>query len=501
MKKILISWIGRTDLRAVTEGESVGLGPIAQAVRAKPFDQIVLLNNFPEAEVKPYLRWLDGIKSLPVSTRQVTLTSPTNFAEIYEAAADTVHQCSTAGGADVQLTFHLSPGTPAMAAVWILIAAGRYPAELIESSREEGIKTVTIPFEISAEYLPRLREKQDLRILENLAALPPNAPAFEEIIHQSDAMKRVVERARRVAPRNLPVLIEGESGTGKELLARAIHVGGLTPKGPFVAVNCGAIPENLMESEFFGHKKGSFTGAATDRKGHFLEADGGTLFLDEIGELPLAMQARLLRALQQGEVTPVGASKPVPFKTRIIAATNRNLMDEVADGRFREDLFYRLAVATLRLPPLRERQGDSGLLIDKLLAQVNAELAGATAKPLTLTTGARALLLAHSWPGNVRELLNTLHRVAAWCEGASISTEEMREAILPTRTSKQVQGNDSAPLTADFCLQDVLADISKTYLEKGMKQAGGNKTRAAKLLGLPNYQTLDNWLKKYGVKG
>ncbi|MEI6206793.1 MAG: sigma-54 dependent transcriptional regulator [Desulfuromonadales bacterium] len=500
MNKILISWIGRTDLRAVKEGETVGLGPIAQAVRVLSFDRIVLLNNFPEAEVKPYIDWLRGIKKVSVSARQVTLASPTNFAEIYEAASGSVQQCSADFGSDIELTFHLSPGTPAMAAVWILIAAGQYPAELIESSREQGVNTVTIPFEIAAEYLPRLREKQDLLIRERFAALPPNAPAFEEIIHQSDPMKRVVERARRVAPRNLPVLIEGESGAGKELLARAIHVGGLTPNGPFVAVNCGAIPENLIESEFFGHRKGAFTGAATDRKGHFVEADGGTLFLDEIGELPLAMQARLLRALQQGEVTPVGASKPAPFKTRIIAATNRNLMDEVAEGRFREDLFYRLAVATLRLPPLRERQGDVGLLIDKLLAQVNAELAGGSAKSLTLSPGARALLLGHAWPGNVRELLNTLHRVAAWCDDATISADEMREAILPARLTKQGQDNDSAPIVEGFSLPDILGAISKKYLEKAMKQAGGNKTKAAKLLGLPNYQTLDNWLKKYGVE-
>ena len=296
MKKILVSWIGRTDLRAVKESEIVGLGPIAQAVRAVSFDHVVLLNNFPASEARPYLHWLQGIRNISVASRQIKLSSPTNFAEIYEAATVAVQACCADYGSDINFTFHMSPGTPAMAAVWILIAAGRHPAQLIESSREQGIKTVTIPFEIAAEYLPRLRERQDLLVQERFAALPPNEPAFEMIIHQSDSMKRVVKRARRVAPRNLPVLIEGESGTGKELLARAIHFGGLAPSGPFVAVNCGAIPENLMESEFFGHKKGSFTGAATDRKGHFLEADGGTLFLDEIGELPLAIQARLLRA-------------------------------------------------------------------------------------------------------------------------------------------------------------------------------------------------------------
>ncbi len=203
-----------------------------------PFEQLVLLNNFPEVQLKQYLHWLQSIKNIPVSTSQISLTSPTNFAEIYEAAADTVQKCSSDFGVDIDMTFHLSPGTPAMAAVWILIAAGRYPAQLIESSREQGVNNVTIPFEIAAECLPRLRENQDLRIQERCAAIPPNLPAFEEIIHQSDSMKRLVEGARRVAPRNLPVLIEGESGTGKELLARAIHVGGLTPSGSFVAVNC-----------------------------------------------------------------------------------------------------------------------------------------------------------------------------------------------------------------------------------------------------------------------
>jgi len=500
MKNILISWVGRTDLTAATSSTTVGLGPIAQAVKSCSFDRIVLISDYPENDVHSYTRWLQGIKNLPAEVTFATLSSPTHFSDIYQTAVKAIESVHKAYGPNIALTYHLSPGTPAMAAVWILIAAGRYPAELIESSREQGVKSVTIPFEIAAEYMPRLREKQDQRIQECLAALPPNAPAFEEIIFQSESMKRVVERARRVAPRNLPVLIEGESGTGKELLARAIHVGGLAISGPFVAVNCGAIPENLMESEFFGHKRGAFTGAATDRKGHFVEADGGTLFLDEIGELPLAMQARLLRALQLGEVTPVGASKPVPFKARIIAATNRNLLDEVADGRFREDLFYRLAVATLRLPPLRERQGDIGLLIDMLLAQVNTEHVIGNSSPLQLSPGGRSLLLAHSWPGNVRELLNTLYRVAAWCEGSTISAADMREAILPARPLRQEPDNDSDSIADGFSLPDILAGISKKYLKKSMKLAGGNKARAARLLGLPNYQTLDNWLKKYGLE-
>jgi transcriptional regulator with PAS, ATPase and Fis domain len=186
-------------------------------------------------------------------------------------------------------------------------------------------------------------------------------------------MDRLIQRARRVAIRNVSVLIEGESGTGKELLARAIHRASPRKDRPFIAVNCGAIPAELVESELFGHEKGAFTGATQQRTGHFEAADGGTLFLDELGELPGPAQVKLLRTLQEGEVVRLGSSKPTKVDVRIIAATNRTLTEEIASGRFREDLFYRLAVAVLKLPPLRERSGDLGVLIDHLLAQVNRE--------------------------------------------------------------------------------------------------------------------------------
>ena len=186
-------------------------------------------------------------------------------------------------------------------------------------------------------------------------------------------MVRLVEKAQQVALRNVPVLLEGESGTGKELFARAIHQHSPRRDEPFIAVNCGAIPQNLVESELFGHEKGAFTGANAPRKGHFESAHGGTLFLDEIGELPKDMQVRLLRVLQEGEVVRLGASRPISLDVRIVAATNRTLIEEVGEGRFREDLFYRIAVAYLKLPPLRERPGDLGLLIDHLIEQINRE--------------------------------------------------------------------------------------------------------------------------------
>ncbi|MCB0266468.1 MAG: sigma-54 factor interaction domain-containing protein, partial [Calditrichaeota bacterium] len=201
------------------------------------------------------------------------------------------------------------------------------------------------------------------------------APEFSDIIHRSPVMRRVIERAQKVAPRSVPILIEGESGTGKEMLARAIHRASPRRDNPFIAVNCGAISKELAESEFFGHKKGAFTGADSDRIGYFKAADGGTLFLDEIGELSLELQVKLLRVLQEQQVVRVGTAKAEPVDVRIIAATNRTLADEVVAKRFRDDLFYRIAVALIKLPPLRIRKGDFTLLVDHLLNRFNAESA------------------------------------------------------------------------------------------------------------------------------
>src|SRR5581483_8539743 len=247
----------------------------------------------------------------------------------------------------LDLVLHLSPGTPAMAAVWIILAKTRFPAKLIESSRQHGIRTASVPFEISADFLPDLLRRPDEELERLSAGLPPEAPEFADIVHRGAGMKRVILRSRRVAARSVPVLIEGETGTGKELLARAIHQASPRKGRPFVAVNCGAIPGELVESELFGHEKGAFTGATAQRKGHFQETDGGTLFLDEVGELPKPAQVKLLRALQEGEVVPIGSSRPVKVDVRLIADTNRSLVQDVAAGQFREDLFHRLAVAVL----------------------------------------------------------------------------------------------------------------------------------------------------------
>ena len=270
---------------------------------------------------------------------------------------------------------------------------------------------------------------------------------------------------------------------------------------PFIAVNCGAMPPDLVESELFGHEKGAFTGADRRRKGYFEAADAGTLFLDEIGELPAPAQVKLLRVLQDGKVDRIGATRPVQVDVRVVAATNRTLTHEVARDRFREDLFYRLAVAVLKLPPLRERPGDLGLLVDRLLEQVNEESASEPDyKKKQLSPAARNILLQHSWPGNVRELLNTLRRAAIWSGATTLEAADLRDALLP---APQDQGPDKVldrALGDGFSLPGLLGDVARHYLARAMKESGGNKTRAARLVGLSSYQTLTNWLSKYGVK-
>jgi DNA-binding NtrC family response regulator len=499
MNRTLLAWIGMTDIRAARGEEGPNLGPIGAAVADQGFSRIELLSNYPGSDNAGYLKWLRGQTNIPISLHTVRLSSPTNFREIHEQAVKVLEKLRADHGSSLDLVFHLSPGTPAMAAVWIILSKTRFPAELIESSKQDGVRTVSLPFDISAEFLPELLRRPDEELERLTAGLPPESAAFADIVHQSRQMKRVLAMARRVAVRSVPVLIEGESGTGKELLARAIHRESPRHEKPFVAVNCGAIASELVESELFGHEKGAFTGAHRKRDGHFIKADGGTIFLDEIGELTLPAQVKLLRVLQEQEITPVGSSQARKIDVRVISATNRNLIGEVARGAFREDLFYRLAVFVLSLPPLRERQGDVGLLLDSLLERLNEQSARELGmEHKKLSPGARNLLLQHHWPGNIRELQNTLLRAAVISSGARITDEDVRFAIFPTALNQQ-DNILNRPLGNGFSLQQTVSDVVRHYLRRALTEAGGNKSEAARLVGLPSYQTLTNWLTKYDI--
>ena len=499
MKEILICWIGFADLKASAGKENVGLGPIAQAATSLSFDEIHLISDRPESEDAAYIKWLNSKYASKIILHKTELSSPTHFGEIYESAVKVLEEAKRRSSEDITLTFHLSPGTPAMAAVWIILSKTRYPATLIESSIEKGVKVASVPFDISAEFIPDLLRGPDSRLEKLSAGLPPEAPEFENIIHRSRVMSRVITKARHIAPRSVPVLIEGETGTGKELLARAIHEASPRKGRPFLAVNCGAIPSELIESELFGHEKGAFTGANKQKIGYFEASNTGTLFLDEIGELPMSAQAKILRVLQEKKITRIGATQPIKFDVRIIAATNRNLIDEVAAGHFRSDLFYRIVVAVLKLPPLRERSGDINLLIDRLLDQINKEsIEEPGYKHKKISAAAKNLMLQHAWPGNVRELQNTLTRAAIWSVDPSIDIQDISEAMLPIININ----NDKLlykPIINGINLPKLMEKLAQHYLKRALNEARGNKTKATELVGLPSYQTFSNWLKKYHV--
>ncbi|RJP27764.1 MAG: AAA family ATPase [Candidatus Omnitrophota bacterium] len=503
MNRILLAWIGITDIRAAAGELGNSLGPIGQAVVDRSFGSICLLSDHDQKIGHDYVQWLKGKTSAEIQIQHTKLSSPTHFGEIYEVVLSAISHLKNKNNHNLfHLTYHLSPGTPAMAAVWILVSKTSHPAELIESSPGHGVKTVSFPFDISADYLPELSPKADDEIIRLTQGLPPEAVEFDAIVHRCKEMKRLIARSRRVAVHEVPVLIQGESGTGKELLARAIHASSQRPKGPFVSVNCGAIPFELFEAEFFGHTKGAFTGASHAREGYLESANGGTLFLDEIGELPVSAQVKLLRALQEGIFQKIGSTKSIQVNVRIITATNRNLLEQVAAGRFRGDLFHRLAVGVLQLPPLRERKGDLNVLIDHILARINRECSTQAGwRDKNISASARNLMHQHPWPGNIRELFNALSRAVIWSPGDTIQTEDIQEALLPV--SEKQNGNGmilNRNLGEGLKIGDILGMVSQHYLKRALAEANGNKTLAAKLVGLPNYQTFSNWMKKYGVE-
>ena len=313
---------------------------------------------------------------------------------------------------------------------------------------------------------------------------------FDAIIGESAPMQRVYMLIDRVKDIDTNVLITGESGTGKELVARAIHNAGKRYRERFVVVNCAAIPENLLELEFFGYKRGAFTGAMQDKKGKLEQADNGTLFLDEIGDMPLGLQSKLLRALQDKEFTPVGGSTPIKVDTRILAATNRDLPALIAEGRFREDMYYRLNVMEIKLPPLRERQGDIVILCNYLLGKFSAELN----KPIrAITPEAKEMLERLPYPGNVRQLANILEYACILCQDGVISKEDFPEYV--TRSDGAGPSGDSID---DYLSSHSLKDIEKRAIEATLQRCGGKRVATAAQLGISKRGLL-NKLKEYGV--
>ena len=326
---------------------------------------------------------------------------------------------------------------------------------------------------------------RDVTREQNLAREARKLHSFSGIIGKSDEMLDIYELIRDLADSNVPVLVQGESGTGKELVAAAIHNEGSRSDRLFVPVNCGALPESLLESELFGHVKGAFTGAIRDKKGRFELADGGTIFLDEIGDIPPSMQVKLLRALQEGAFERVGSEKTIRVNVRLISATNKNLTDEIAAGRFREDLFYRLSVVPVHLPPLRERSGDIPLLVNHILKQ---ELKNTGKKDIVIAPETMDIMISHEWPGNVRELQNWIQFALVKCRESSILPEHLPPAA---GTGAEGTGNRKSKRKKKL-------DAAK--VREALRNTGGNKVAAASRLGVSR-ATLYRFIDDTGITG
>jgi DNA-binding NtrC family response regulator len=358
-------------------------------------------------------------------------------------------------------------------------------ATAIEAVRAGAFDYISKPFDIGEikKTVQRALDQAGTHTVVTTAAV--DVPSGE-LIGRTPAMLAVYNQIARAADSVVPVLIVGESGTGKELVARALHRNSRRAARPFVAINCGAITDTLLESELFGHARGSFTGAIADTKGIFEQAQGGTVFLDEIGETSPALQVKLLRVLEEGEVRPVGAGRSVKVDNRIVAATNRDLERTVGEHRFRADLYYRLSVIVIRLPPLRERRDDIPLLIAAFLKTASKRIG----REVQLSSAAVDVLLTYDWPGNVRQLENTIERIVLFSRGTVVGAEDLPGLLHGTRRDTPAGLFEDLPS---------LEEMERRYLEHVLRAVGRNRTRAADVLGIDR-RTLYRMADRYGIK-
>ncbi len=392
----------------------------------------------------------------------------------------------------------------------VIVTAQNTMDNAIEAMKQGAFDYVTKPFNIdevraiAAKALEMARMSTDLHRLQR--EVRQRYEPGVGLVGSSPQMQEIYKTIGRVANNDATVLIEGESGTGKELIAKVLHYHSVRWSGPFVAVNCSAIPRDLLESELFGHERGAFTGATEQRPGKFEQAQGGTLFLDEIGDMPLELQAKLLRVLQEREVTRLGGNEIIPVTCRVLAATNQSLDQAVREERFREDLLFRLKVVPIHVPPLRERSADVAELVDFFLAKINTEMG---TQITAISKAARDQLRAHPWPGNVRELENTLIRSAVLAAGPTLmphdlvlTTEQPPLAAAGTfedivRSEAESLLNRSTGTTADL-YDRIVERIERPLIELALEKTGGNQVQAASLLGI-NRNTLRKKITALGI--
>jgi transcriptional regulator with PAS, ATPase and Fis domain len=489
---ILVSWLGNNDL--VRREQNEQLGPLDSILQDGDFSHLYLLSTRPENDVDWYIDELACTYDLKLQVRFVVIEDPTNYADIYKYIDPLLSEI-TEQFKSSEITIQLTSGTPSMTAVSLLLGKAKYKTKFIQSTKERGVLTPDLPFDIVADFHRISDSSQNTGLSAMFAGETADTAAFSDIVTQSDTMNVVIQKAAIIAKRNVPVLVYGETGTGKELFAKAIHNTSTRAHKPLLILNCGAIPSDLIDTTLFGHLKGAFTGANSAKDGYFKQADGGTLFLDDFGELPLESQVRLLRVIQQGTFSPVGGTKEVKVDVRIIAATNKNLSQEVKNGAFREDLFYRIAIAVLELPPLRSRDGDIAHIADALLSQINDAADSNIHK--YFSTNAIKFISTQAWPGNVRELQATILRATLWSAKEQITDDDVMDAMFSTeqRHSDLLEKDISQGIDINKLIQK----FTKHYVVKSLDLCHGNKSKAAKMLGLKNYQTLNNWIVKYKI--
>lgn len=375
------------------------------------------------------------------------------------------------------------------ASVKLALAAGQQGAHNI-LSKPVDIKELRQAVDKAATRVRLLRKTQELarRLDEKFG--------FEGVIGNSPSMQRVIEKLKNVAPTDSTVLIQGESGTGKEIVARALHQNSERKNKPFVPLNIAALPESTLESELFGHEPGAFTGAMTKRIGKFEHANGGTLFLDEVGEMPLPMQVKLLRVLEERKVTRLGSNDEIDINVRLVAATNAELQEMVKNGKFRKDLYYRISVVTIFLPPLSDRRGDIPLLIEHFLKT----MAERRNRPLPVVSKpVQQALMAYPWPGNIRELRNVVESMVVQDTDGRIDIDDLPDEIAPLGSTSDIEPMDFRG-GADGLIGRPLTDVEKFYIERALELTSGRRDEAAKLLGIGE-RTLYRKIKEYNLKG
>lgn len=472
------------------------LGPILTVVTQRCFDSVVLFSTpgMRENTQKTREALRTRFPRIAVDVRDVPLADPTDYNAILTAMRRELADLQESFS-DAEFYVSVASGTPQIHACWlVLLREDRFPARLLQVRPPRFVTDESPPIselDVNNLFLPLINSGPDKvgrigskssKALPRAISEPPNIPlrvacARIGIVGEHPLMVDVLERVQIAAASTLAVLLIGETGTGKELLAQLIHMLSDRATGPFVPLNCGAIPRDLVESTLFGHVKGAFTGAVRDQPGKFDAADGGTLFLDEVGELPLDIQVKLLRVLDDGMVHPIGAKDAKKVNVRVVAATNRDLLERIADKEFREDLYYRLASVELRLPPLRERTSDIPRIALHLLDTINKQLRS----PKRMAREALSKLQQHPWPGNVRDLYNVLSQSCLFSRGELIEAEDL---VLSRGQAPPAALNTLPDPHEGFCVKSFLGDARKWFFTRAVEISGGNKSEAARLLGV-----------------